>query len=220
VARQQTTLYEVLGVDSDASSEVIRAAFRRLTREYHPDRFSGVERERAEQRFQSITEAINVLSRPEQKDKYDRELVQGGQTQVTDPREIARRLAALGAQAFRDGKLPEAMDQLRLAINHDQDSSRAHFFLGLAFARLGGRDRDALRHVERASQLEPNNAAMKAEAAELFLAVGMASRARRSAKDALALDPTNNKAYLVLEKLEAPQKSKADGLLGRLRRKG
>jgi len=220
VARQQTTLYEVLGVDTDASTQAIRVAFRRLTRKHHPDRFSGFERDRAEQRFQAITEAFNVLSRPEQKDKYDRELGQGGQTQVTDPKEIARRLAARGAQAYREGKLPEAMDQLRLAINHDQDCSRAHFFLGLAFARLGGRDRDALRHVEKASQLEPNNATMKAEAADLFLAVGMASRARRSAKDALSLDPTNNKAYVVLEKLEAPQKNKADGLLGRLRRKG
>jgi curved DNA-binding protein CbpA len=222
VAPQQSTLYEVLGLETDATTNDIRAAFRRLTREHHPDRYSGDERERAEQRFQAITEAFNVLSRPDQKEKYDRELSHGGGagSQPSNPKEIARRLAAAGAQALRDGNVPEAMEHLRLAINHDDDCSRAHYFLGMAYGRLDGRERDALRHMERAAQLEPTNAAMKAEVADLFAIVGMSSRARRAAREALSLDPTSSKAAAVLDRLDEPEKASPDGLLGRLRRKG
>ena len=57
------TLYDTLGVKSDASEQDIRAAFRRLTRDHHPDRFSGPKRQAAEQRFQAITDAriFNIL---------------------------------------------------------------------------------------------------------------------------------------------------------------
>ena len=53
---------EVLEVEPLASEDHIRAAFRRLARERHPDRFRGPERIAAEKEFQAITEAYNVLS--------------------------------------------------------------------------------------------------------------------------------------------------------------
>jgi DnaJ-class molecular chaperone len=218
--RQRSTLYDTLGVGQDASEKEIRKAFRELTLKYHPDRFSGADRKRAEERFQTITEAFNVLSRPDLKEKYDRELYQGGTAQIMDPKEIARRLAAKGAQALRSGRLAEALENLSEAINHDQDSSRAQYFLGMTLMRCAGRERDAMRHLDRAAQLEPNNAAILAEAAMSFLINGMASRASRLATQALTLDPTNSKATEVLQKLDSPEKTQGDGLLGMLRRKG
>ncbi len=215
------SLYEILGVSVDASGDDIRAAFRRLTLQLHPDRFTGEERRRAEERFQEITEAFNVLGRPEAKERYDREMFQGPrQSRGMDPKEIARRLAGKGAQAFREGKLQEALEQLRMAVNHDDTNGRAHYFLAVTYARLPGHLRDALRHIERAGQLESNNAAIWAEQAQMFLAANMASRARRAADHALMLDPTNAKALAVLERLDETDKPQADGLLGRLRRKG
>jgi curved DNA-binding protein CbpA len=220
VRQQSTTLYDILGVSQDASMQDIRSAFRRLTMQHHPDRFSGPERQQAEQHFQSITEAFNVLSRPDSRDKYDREISKGVQVEAMDPKEISRRLAAKGAQELKTGRPGDAINSLESAVDHDNDNARAHYFLGVALSNSPVRQRDALRHLERAIQLEPNNPTMKAEAAAVALASGMKNRAQRLAQEALKLDPTSSKANDVLNRIEAPQEPQAEGLLGRLRRKG
>jgi len=61
--------YEALGVPRDASQEDIRAAHRRLARQFHPD----VNKEPgAEDRFKEISEAYEVLRDPEKRERYDR----------------------------------------------------------------------------------------------------------------------------------------------------
>jgi molecular chaperone DnaJ len=103
--RHQVTLYDTLGVERDASDQDVRKAFRRLALKYHPDRFLGAERQEAEERFQGITEAFNVLSHPDSRAKYDKEIAQGTDVKKMDAKEIARRLAAKGSQAMREGKM-------------------------------------------------------------------------------------------------------------------
>ncbi|MCP4897956.1 MAG: J domain-containing protein [bacterium] len=220
--RQTSTLYDVLGVGIEATEQEIRAAFRQLTMENHPDRFIDTkQREVAEQTFQRITEAFNVLSRPEARAKYDKEVSVGGSGKTMDRKEIGRRLAARGAQAYRNGQIVDAIEALEQAVDHDDANSRAHYFLGVALAAAKGREKEALRHLERATQLEPENSAMKAEAAALFLAAGMRARAVRLAEDALAIDPTSSKATDVLNEVKEQEEGpEPEGLLGRFRRKG
>ena len=60
--------YKVLGVERDASQEVIQKAYRKLARKYHPD----VSKEKgAEDRFKELSEAYEVLSDPERRKRYD-----------------------------------------------------------------------------------------------------------------------------------------------------
>jgi curved DNA-binding protein CbpA len=215
-----TSLYTVLGLDSDASDAAIRRAFRQLSLQHHPDRFPPDQRAEAEKRFQEITEAFNILRDPEARDRYDKEMNGGTRAELTDPRELSRRFAAHGAQAFREGKLADAIEHLQAAVDHDKRNARAHYFMGLALDKVPGRQREALRRLERAVQLEPENAVFKAEAARLFLALGMRSRARRFASDALALDPTNSKATAVLDESNPAKEEQSGRLFARLRRKG
>lgn len=61
--------YETLGVPPTASAEEIKAAFRRLARQYHPD--VAADKKAAEEKFKEINEAYEVLSDPEKRRKYD-----------------------------------------------------------------------------------------------------------------------------------------------------
>ena len=60
--------YKVLGVSKDASEAEITKAYRKLARKYHPDLNKTKE---AEEKFKDISEAYDVLSNKEQRQKYD-----------------------------------------------------------------------------------------------------------------------------------------------------
>jgi molecular chaperone DnaJ len=61
--------YEILGVGRNASNDEIRAAFRKLARQYHPDVNKDGD---AEEKFKEINEAYGVLSDSEKRARYDR----------------------------------------------------------------------------------------------------------------------------------------------------
>jgi curved DNA-binding protein len=61
--------YATLGVPRTATAKEIRAAFRKLARQHHPDVNQGDKA--AEERFKEINEANEVLGDPEKRKKYD-----------------------------------------------------------------------------------------------------------------------------------------------------
>ncbi|UBV42267.1 DnaJ domain-containing protein [Deinococcus taeanensis] len=61
--------YDVLGVSRGASDADIKSAYRKLAKQYHPDKNAGDEK--AAERFKEIGEAYAVLSDPEKRKVYD-----------------------------------------------------------------------------------------------------------------------------------------------------
>lgn len=64
------TLYEVLGLSPSVSAQVIRAAYRCLAQQHHPDKHAGATG--ANERLVQINHAYAVLSDPVRREAYDR----------------------------------------------------------------------------------------------------------------------------------------------------
>lgn len=60
--------YRILGVDRKADEKAIKSAYRKLARKHHPDVAKGKENE---EKFKEVTEAYEVLSDPDKRQRYD-----------------------------------------------------------------------------------------------------------------------------------------------------
>lgn len=60
--------YKILGIDKNASAADIKSAYRKLSKQYHPDNSMGGD----EEKFKEIASAYEVLSDSEKRESYDR----------------------------------------------------------------------------------------------------------------------------------------------------
>lgn len=67
---QYKDYYQILGVPKSASAKDIKAAYRKLARQWHPD-VNPTRKKDAEEKFKDISEAYEVLSDAEKRKRYD-----------------------------------------------------------------------------------------------------------------------------------------------------
>lgn len=73
--------YDILGVSKEASDKEIKTAYRKLSKEYHPDRQAGKSEEHkkmCEEKMKEINEAYATLSDSHKRQEYDNPAMGGG----------------------------------------------------------------------------------------------------------------------------------------------
>jgi curved DNA-binding protein CbpA len=193
--------YAVLGVGRSVTTREVRARFREVAREKHPDRFQGVEKLRAEREFQEVTEAFNVLVDADRRRRHDVELLEG--RQASDRSRRVQQWLSRGSSALRDRRLGEAIDCFTRAADEDPRSWEAWQHLAVA---LGSSERglnDAIAAAVRATEVKRFDAALLKLAGRLHAAAGNVGEARRYYNEALQWggeDPEIVKALEMLAK--------------------
>jgi molecular chaperone DnaJ len=89
--------YTILGIDRNASSQDIKASYRRLALQYHPDKNPSPE---AKGKFQELTHAYSVLIDDQKRYNYDHGIEDEQEIDFDDI------LAHLGNDFFRDLGFP------------------------------------------------------------------------------------------------------------------
>lgn len=192
--------YEVLGVERSASEAEIRDRFRRLAREQHPDRYKGPDKADAERRFQTLTEAVNVLTNPARRRQHDSE-ISSGLNKTIDNTQIAKVYMGKGVKAYKEGDLRTAYENFDLASKHNPQDGKTFHYVSLAAARLPGFTRQAVQAIETAVQREPMNALYLRDAGLLCKRAGLSAKAERYLEEALKWDAENVEVQTALAEL-------------------
>jgi len=195
--------YDLLGVARDATELEIWERFRALAREAHPDRAPADRRMDAEAKFQGLAEAVNVLTNRERRKVYDFE-----QTMVMTPGShldsdsVSQNYVAQGIVSYKEQKYADAAGNFQLAVHRNPKDVRAQHYLGLASARSGDL-RTAVRALEAAILLEPQNVRLLKDAGTVFRQAGLLVKAEKAFGEAIRWDPSAQDVRKALEDIRA-----------------
>jgi len=183
--------YDVLGVDRSASEEDIRERFRKMARENHPDRVKGIDKAEAERKFQTLTEAVNILTNPAKRKQHDAELSAGISKTSADFGQVAKVYMSKGVKAFKEGDIRAAYENFDMAVKHNPNDAKAFHYLALSASRIPAYQRQAVQAIESAVQREPVNATYLKDAGLICKRAGLVAKAERYLNEALKWDPTD-----------------------------
>jgi curved DNA-binding protein CbpA len=203
--------YSVLAVPRNATEEQIRQRFRDLARLRHPDRFQGEAKQKAEQEFQEITQAFNILADAERRRQHDSDLQRP--SNESDPRQLCRAYMQRGVKAYKEKNWLEAADNFDRATKADPMNPQAWHHLALTCAQEKNWFSRAVAAVERACELEPMNPAYAKQAGRICQMAGQADRAVHHYRRAIEWGEDDPAVQRALDELtKAPRRG---GLFGK-----
>jgi len=151
-----TDPYKTLGVSPESSDDQINAAYRKLVKQYHPDRYVGNPlSELAAEKIKEINAAYDTIMN-ERKNKSS----STSQSSYSGSHGSAN--ASFDANYIRSlinsGRLAEAEQMLsKVSVRN----AEWHFLTGMVFKKKGWYDM-AYQHLNRATMLDPSNSEYRA----------------------------------------------------------
>lgn len=202
--------YSVLEVSRQATQEEIRLRFRQLARERHPDRFRGAEKAQAEERFQLITEAANVLLHPEKRRGHDMELYEPEAHRRHEEAALAKMLMQRGRIALKTRNLLEAVEAFDRAVREEPKNAQAWYLLAQACSQNRRWMSRGVAAISSAVKLEPTNADYCQLAGDICAKANMTSRAERYYRKALSWGADEVEIHEALDRLQLSATHRGD----------
>jgi len=229
--------FEVLEISQGASSEEIKAAYHRLAKQWHPDRFSGAEKGEAENRFRMLAEAFNMLkdqgrrvdiekhlSEPPAKAKLESPVPEA--TSRPPVERTADDWFQDAKEAFEAKDYTQALGLVHYALRLDGNKAEAYVLLGQLLEITGGDKRTLVKTLENAIRLNPKDADSMIRLADVFQSLGMQARASTVRDSARQIAPKHKAFRQVVPKAPSPTSGggglmdQLSALMGRLFKRG
>lgn len=106
-------------------------------------------------------------------------------------------LAFAGVHAYRAGRLREALDMFRGALDDNPKNATAWLYMGMMQREVGDPEK-GVRCISEAIRLEPENAMAYAERADAYLRMKNFVKAGEDSVKSISLDPDHANAYVLL----------------------
>jgi len=195
--------FDVLELSPDASPEDIKAAYHRLAKQWHPDRYTGAAKVEAEERFRELAEAFSTLKDPGKRLALVQQMPKAApaaastRTQEKGAEPSQERTpedwAAMAKEAFEAGRADQAQALIQYAIRLDKSKPQYHALLATYLEQGGGDLRAAVKALESAVRLAPRDVESHLRLAAHFQTLGMAARAQRHLQTAREIAPNHPK---------------------------
>ncbi len=220
--------FELLEVSQDAPPDEIRAAYHRLAKKWHPDRYAGGEKAEAEEKFRQLAEAFAVLKDPVKRQSYQtvRPQVQAPQAPsvgvpVAAPavERTAEDWVKEAREAFTARHLDQAKGYLQYALRLDPAKAEAHLLLSEVLEVEGRDPRGAIRSLETYLRAKPKDPEALIRLADLYLGQGMQARAMRYLDEARTIAPKHKRFHVAAEvnSKAKPPASEPAGIMDQLK---
>ncbi len=180
--------YETLEIQPGASPEEIKAAYIRLAKEWHPDRFTGEEKLQAALRYRDLTAAFAqlkdsvkpasspsqaiVTSAPEQDQATAKISLSVYTPGVQEPGTMAK-------HSFESGQYPAALNSIEEALKVDPEKYENHALHAKILQAMDGDKRTLIQALEHCLRLDKKDADSAIKLAETYQSLGMHTRATR-----------------------------------------
>jgi len=214
--------YEILEIAPGASTDEIKAAYHRLAKKWHPDRFTGAEKEEAERRFRQLAESFNMLKDTGRRDEAAKPAAAAASSPVviapsvplqpeSPPQTVPlheRRASDWyqdAKQAFDEADYDRALGLIQYCLRMDPDTAAHHVLLAKVLDVTGGDRKLLVKALETSIRLNPKDVDSTIRLAELFQSLGMYARATKLWETARNLAP--NHKYFVAEQKKAALKA-------------
>jgi curved DNA-binding protein CbpA len=190
--------FNVLEIPPDATSEDIKAAYHRLAKRWHPDRYTGAEKEEAESKFRELAEAFSMLKDPAKRLTLQQQLPKIQPAAPDKEPESAQERtpedwAEMAKAAFDEGKTDQARALIHYAIRLDDQKAKYHALMATILEKEGGDLRAVVKALEAAARLAPRDVEIHLRLAGHFQTLGMAARAQRHLQAAREISPNHPK---------------------------